>query len=182
MLTTEAGRRPEPGRRQVGLGLLMALTTLVIGLTGCVRGGSGDTAPDTLLVSERLTEEGQYSMAIPSLDALAAELAEATNGEIAAVVVPTDRALLALDADRLAELAGEGDLASVIVLIPASELVDLSSPDALEGAEATVIGSDGSAYRLDNLGGSPRFAEQSIQLIERRGSLTVIAIDGIIER
>ncbi len=150
-------------------------------LTSCIGGDSGDDSDGagSELRSDGATEEVAYSMAVQTIDAMVETTA--AEDRIVAVVVPSDRALLALDADRLAELAGQGGLGSLIIRLRQSEDVDLSSPAAIDGAEESVFGSDGTAHVLRAIGPAPTFAGQPIRTIERRGDLTVIVIDGIIE-
>lgn len=156
------------------------MSLVLFGLTACVGGGSTDgTDVESELRSDGSTEDVLYSMALRSIDALAG--VDAADDRVVAVVVPSDRALLALDADRLAELASQGDLGSLIIELQESEDVDLSSPTAIDGAEEFVFGADGTAHVLRAIDPSPTFASQPIRTIERRGNLTVIVIDGIIE-
>lgn len=172
-MTSPTTRRSWPQRSQ----LLLAICLLTLG--GCVDGEPDDGATASILRSDAVPEDIAYSMALATID----DLADQNPGDrgIAAVVVPSDNALLALDADRLAELAGDGGLDSLLIEVLVSDDVDLSSLSAIDGAEEFVFSSTGTAHLLRATPPTPTFADQPIRTIDRRGPLTVIVVDGIVE-
>ncbi len=128
-------------------------------------------------------QAGVRSLASVAGATLGETVADVGESQVAAAVIPSDDAVLSLDADRLADLISTGSIADLIVLLAPSDDIDLRSQLTFEDEwEGFLFDLDGDAHRTRTGGTDPTFAGLPIQAIEEQVGLTIIVVDGIVER
>lgn len=106
-----------------------------------------------------------------------AAIGRASVGAGEGLIVPSDRALLRLNADALADLAVEGGVDPLLHRLSPSELDDIVDPDP----PSIVITEDRRYLRLTEIDGQLMLNERPIVVVTTLGDVTVVVVDGIIE-
>ena len=139
-------------------------------------GGPGCTDPpaDELLVdastqSTRYERDGTMTMAAGALDDL-----ELDGGM---VIVPTDRAIFALDADALADL-----LAGGLIELVASSALSTDYGSSMEDWPDELDNGSGPARAVTRTDGTWAVDGHPVVDVWRRDEVTVVVVDGVLER
>ena len=149
--------------------MLFVAAVLLVGGSSCT-----DPADDALLVdastqSTRYERDGAMTMAAGALDEL-----DLDGGM---VIVPTDRAIFALDADALADL-----LAGGLIELVASSALSTDYGVSIEAWPGELDDGSGPTRAVTRADGAWSVDGHPVVDVWRRDEVTVVVIDGVLER